>query len=319
MNWKLKAVVQNAISVLPESISYGAYYRLQRLAGGLRRINPTSRLTAAIDTWRRLLAAGADPVGKTFFEIGAGRMVTIPTAYWLMGAEKTISVDLNPYLKKELVHEALRYIAANREHVASLFGELLDEKRFARVLWFAQEQRFDLAVFLDAIGVDYRAPSDAGATGLPDGAIDFHTSYTVMEHIPSDVLSRILTEGRRLMRPGGMAVHGIDYSDHFSHSDPKITAVNFLRFSPEEWGRYTGNRYMYMNRLRHADYLRLFNENQFAVTQVEPVLNTRALVALESGELAPHAAFAGQPNRDLAITSAWIVACPVSEVSVVAA
>ena len=91
--------------------------------------------------------AGADPVGKTFFEIGAGRMVTIPTAYWLMGAEKTISVDLNPYLKEELVHEAVRYIAANREQVASLFGELLDEERFGRLLRFAGEQRFELRVF----------------------------------------------------------------------------------------------------------------------------------------------------------------------------
>ena len=50
----------------------------------------------------------------------------------------------------------------------------------------------------------------------------------------------------------------VDYSDHFSHSDQTISSINFLRYSDDEWQRYAGNRYMYMNRLRHDDVLALF-------------------------------------------------------------
>jgi hypothetical protein len=30
-------------------------------------------------------------------------------------------------------------------------------------------------------------------------------------------------------------VHNIDFTDHFSHSDPSISSVNFLQFSESQW------------------------------------------------------------------------------------
>lgn len=310
MHWKLKAAIQNAIAVLPESVSYPLYYRVQRMAGGLRRINPTSRLRAGIEVWRRLQQSGCDPVGKTFFEVGTGRMVTAPLAYWLMGARKIITVDLNPYLRPELVQESIRFLADHRAQMAELFGELLLADRIDQLVGFAQADRFDLSEFLEAVGIEYRAPSDAAATGLPDRSIDFHTSYTVLEHIPPAVLSAIFAEASRLLKPGGLAVHGIDYSDHFAHRDPSITAINFLQYSDAAWGRWAGNRYMYMNRLRHADYLERLADGGFSIVNDEPTTDPRSLQAIESGEVRPYADLASRTPAELAITSSWIVAKP---------
>ena len=122
MHWKLKAAVQNAVAALPSSTSYAVYYWIQRHWGGLKRFTPLQGLATGIETWRRLEQQGATPVGKVFLEIGTGRVPLAPLAYWLMGAERTITVDLHPYVREELVAESLEYIVTHREEVAQLFG-----------------------------------------------------------------------------------------------------------------------------------------------------------------------------------------------------
>ena len=308
MHWKLKALVQNLLSRLPEGASYASYYRLQRMLGALRRIDPSSRLRAGVDTWRQLQRQGAEPVDKVFLEVGTGRMLNVPTAFWLMGARRTVTVDLNPYLKQELVLDALRHIAENQESTRELFGELLDEQRFESLIAYASDSRASLAGYLDLIQADYRAPGDAADTGLPDSSIDFHTSFTVLEHIPPDVLTGILSEARRLLRPDGLAVHCVDYSDHFCHSDPSISSVNFLRFTPEEWDRWAGNRYMYMNRLRHPQYLRLVDKAGLRLADCQTRVDERSLRLIESEGFPVDAAFQDFSPEENATRNSWIVA-----------
>jgi SAM-dependent methyltransferase len=307
MRWKLKAKIQNAVSRLPSAASYAAYYWIQRHFGALRRLNPVNRLTAAIEIWKRIQGQGCNPAGKVFLEVGTGRVPLVPLAYWLMGAEKTITIDLNPYLKPELVLDSLRYISANRQKIPDLFGHLLDRKRFDELLLFSKDSNFPVSSFLELCRVEYIAPGDAADTRLPDRSIDFHTSYTVFEHIPLEILRHILEEGNRIMRSGGLFVHRIDYSDHFSHSDKSISAINFLKYSDDEWKKYAGNRYMYMNRLRHDDFITLFESTGHEVVETMPSIDERAQELLRSGSLELNDRFRSKPKDILAITGAWIV------------
>src|SRR5688572_4431449 len=129
MHWKIKAAIQKAISRLPESLSYATYYRTQRLCGGLKKTDPVDRLVAGVQTWERITEQGVDPVDKVFFEVGTGTTPIVPLAFWLMGARRTITVDVNPYLREELVRESLEYIDVNRRDVTALFGAHLQQKR----------------------------------------------------------------------------------------------------------------------------------------------------------------------------------------------
>ncbi len=235
MHWKLKAKIQSAVSLLPSSASYAAYYWIQRRFGGLKQTNPISRLTAAIETWKQIQGQHYAPAGKVFFEVGTGRVPLVPLAYWLMGAEKTITIDLNPYLKTDLVAESLQYISENKEEILSLFGSLLDRRRFDELLAFNRDSDFSVYKFLDLCRINYISPGDAADTRLPAQSIDFHTSFTVFEHIPLEILRKILEEGNRIIKNDGLFVHRIDYSDHFSHSDNTISAINFLKYSDDEW------------------------------------------------------------------------------------
>ena len=98
MRWKIKKRVQNSILNLPSSVSYSVYYWIQRYFDNLRRINPVSRLIGGINIWKWIIIHGHEPNGKIFFEVGTGRASIVHLAFWLMGAEKIITTDPNPYI-----------------------------------------------------------------------------------------------------------------------------------------------------------------------------------------------------------------------------
>ena len=127
MNWKIKSLVQNIISVLPSKLSYSLYYQLQRKFGSLRtgKYNPTSVFIGSVDLWRHLHKNNLLTQSKIFFEIGTGRVPIMPFSNFLMGAKGTLTVDLNPYIKEELCIEMLSYISKNECQVRELFGDLL--------------------------------------------------------------------------------------------------------------------------------------------------------------------------------------------------
>lgn len=307
MRWKVKAAIQNTFARLPRSVSYAAYYRMQRLAGGLRTTIPDEHLVAGVETWRRIVEQRRNPRGGFFFEVGTGRAPIVPLAYWLMGAGRTITVDVNPYLKAELVAEALDYVSAQAEHVRRLFGDLLQTHRFEQLLEFHRTGRFSLTRFLELCRIDYIEPGDAAKSGLPPGSIDFHTSYTVLEHIEPEILADILDEGTRIVREDGLFVHMIDYSDHFSHADESISAINFLQYSDAEWNGYADNRYMYMNRLRHDDVMRLFESSGHRVLAVTTHVDDRARALLDAGGLRVDERFRDKSHDILAIRGSWVV------------
>jgi SAM-dependent methyltransferase len=305
VDWKLKARLAFAIARLPPAIGDPLYYRAQRHFGDLRTITPEARFRAAIDTWDHLVAHGIDPVGRRFCEIGTGRVPSVPLAYWLMGASGTVTLDLHPYLKAELVRECLTFVAEHADHFRELFGARLDAARYTALL--EARQPFSLARTFELCGIEYVAPRNAAQTGLPDACVDVHSSYTVLEHIPRAALGTALREALRILRPGGVSIHRIDYSDHFSHSDTSISAVNFLQYTDEEWDAYAGHDYQYVNRLRHDDVRAIFEEARHVPIATIPVVNPRAGALLRSGTFQVSPRFRSKPIEILETTGAWFL------------
>jgi hypothetical protein len=307
MHWKVKAKAQSLIAILPSSLSYGVYLWIQRHFGGLRAINPSARLAAAVEIWRRNRYQGQDPIGKVFFEVGTGRSPVVPLAYWLFGAERTITMDLNPYMDPELVEECLHYIVRNICDVKRILEPYLVPTRLEDLQEFIKYRKFSQPDFLHFAGIDYIAPGNASKTELSNRVVDYHTSYTVFEHISSDDISAILCEGNRIVKESGIFVHCVDYSDHFSHGDHSIPAINFLQYSERKWAKYAGNRYMYMNRLRHDDVLELFASAGHRILSDEPITDSRSMKELTQGRIHVDERFRAKSIETLSVSSAWIV------------
>jgi SAM-dependent methyltransferase len=233
---------------------------------------------------RWLIESGRPVLGRQGFEVGTGHLPVVPIGFYLCGAAGTISVDLNRRIDWELLREALRWITTNRDHIESLYtAELVEPRLLDERLVVLSQLQDDPARFLEAAGILYLAPQDAAKTSLAAGSIDCHYSVTVLEHIPEPVLRDILTEAKRLLKDDGVALHFIDPSDHFSHQDSSIHAVNFLKYSDEDWWRLADNRFAYCNRLRASDFLRIVGDLAFEVVRSEALIDEAAREALRNG------------------------------------
>jgi hypothetical protein len=306
MNWKTKAHIQNCIARLPKPISYELYYLLQRHFGELKKpYNPLKQLDEFAHTLKKIQEYGYAITGKVFLEVGTGRMPLFPVILWLCGAKKIITMDLNPYMKDELIAESLLFLKADEEKIKNLFGSLLHFERLNLLLSYIQNtKKITQNDILKLCQIDYIAPGDATKINLPKNSVNYHVSHTVYEHIPLNVISDILKEGNRIVADDGLFINFIDYSDHFFYSDKTISAINFLQYDDKTWNKYAGNRYMYMNRARHDDFVELFKEVKHNFVEIEPHKNNEVIDILNDKCFVLDDKFKSKSKEILSITTA---------------
>jgi len=294
MRWVAKALLQKGLSALPQPERTN--YLLQRYVSrslpvpdrGLRR-----RFERAEQHVRAYREHGPErPLAEAvFYEFGAGWDLGVPLAFWILGVEHQILVDLRPNLRLDLVNttvERLNRIAAERgERAPGPPVDSLDEL----------EGRF---------GIRYLAPCDARDTGLPPRSVDFVSSTSTLEHVPSEDIVPILAECRRLLRPDGALSCRIDLTDHFSHFDGSISPYNFLRFDERSWG-VLNSALLHQNRLRRSDYVRALERAGF------DLVSERAWAPKNADPLAgihPAERFRAYEPADLAVQKLRLVARP---------
>jgi len=309
VHWRYKAAIQNAIGKLPASVGNPLYYRLQRRFGGLQRPEPISRLRAATDMVRRIQQLGGSIESAAFLEVGTGHQLALSLGLWLCGASVITTVDLNRYLREALVLSDIEYMRQNQERIRQLFSGFcsadLFEERFERLLSGPRR----LSTLLALTNIRYWAPADAGCLRLQAHSIDYHVSFTVLEHIPGPTLKRIFDEGRRVLKPDGLFIHCIDFSDHFAHSDDRLSSIHFLQFAEDQWQRLAGNRYMFHNRLRLDEFRNLLQELDLEILALESSIDRQAVALLQKG-FPLDARFRNKDLHTNAAIDAWLVARP---------
>ena len=298
MNWRYKALLQLAFSNLP----YGERlnYVFQRY---ITRSLPNSDakfasiVTSAeehIDVCRNYL--GSQLVEATFYEFGVGWDMLIPLTFYSFGVDRQVLVDIRPLLRPKLVNDTVEK-----------FQRLdLDVELLRKPDKYINGGHRSLQTSLkEYYAIEYRAPCDAGQTGLEKSSIDAITSTNTLEHIPPGDIKAILRECHRLLRDEGLMSFRIDYQDHYSYFDRSISAYNFLRYSDRTWALFSPALH-YQNRLRHRDYLELFEAAGFEV--VEERRTNGTVADLETIERIPlDKRFLEYSPQDLAIRGALVV------------
>ncbi len=307
MHWRFKSAVQRACSALPFG-SEAIYYTIQRHFGNLK--NPTPpwvklEAAAGIGTW--LSEVGASLVGRRVIEVGTGRGLDLPLGLYLSGAASVDTFDLHGYLKPELVSQAVDFIRQDKKRVEDTLHGSGDIEALRTRLKVVCEAH-DVPDLMRKTNIRYHAPADAAATGLPAGSIDLHVSFTVFEHIPAEVLTGIFREARRVLSPQGLALYYIDLSDHFSHDDHSISAINFLQFSDEQWHSHAGNQFAYHNRRRSPEYKTMLCD--YEILRWQERIDSRSLKLLET----PHPVspqFVQFSREELCCTDIRVLARPL--------
>lgn len=300
MNWKTKAAIVRMFDTLPLG---DRLYRVAQRRFGRLGVQPLTRLLVQVEMLKWLRKSGISGEGLRLFEVGTGHVPIVPVGFFLSGAARVITVDLNRRIEWDLTRKSLQWIATNRSRLWALYHGLVPEDIF--------DDRFDILQrfadapkrFFEEAAIEYLAPMNAAASGLSEHSVDCHFSVTTLEHIPLEAIRGIFIEARRILTQDGVAIHFTDLSDHFQHQDACITQINFLRFSEIEWQRIAGNEFAYCNRLRVSDYLSLFAQLDFTVVRYETHVDQESVFTLQNKGISPHQSFSSYSLEDLCTTS----------------
>ena len=304
VDWRVKCFVQKAVANLP--FRERIYIAIQRRLGGLSQFS--EECASKVEDWRimasHLRDAGQPISGASLFEIGTGWYPTFPFCCYLAGAREVLTADLNRLLQNDLTGRCIDLLGDKLEVISSFShsSEAEVRERYAglRSRWY---ESANLETVTNGV-IKYSAPSDARKTGLPASSIDVVFSNSVLEHVPPQTIVELMQESNRILRPGGLMFHSVDCGDHYSYMDKRLTQLNFLRYSENEWRRYN-NHFLYQNRLRPREFPRMAESAGFEV-----VLNTALPTERRLAELAeiPIAdCFRHIPPEELCITTIDII------------
>lgn len=299
MRWQAKALIQATLSRLP----YHHYlYRWLQLAVRSNPLDMADQYGRKSGFLKRMRDQGLGVEGRVFLEIGTGWYPVLPILLRLLGAERVITLDLNPWLTRKTLAATVSATEGALGRVAEDFAVPLDlvRKRFADVSAGTADAGAGVAEALGRCGIEYRMPCDATATGLPDRTADYVVSANVLEHVPAGVIAGILRESRRVLKPDGYHVHHVNPADHYAIDDPRISKVHFLRYSPSAWYYIGGSGVAYHNRLRCIDLVRLFEEAGYDITHTYSHTDERSLAELRAGTARVHRSFVGYTHEQLA-------------------
>lgn len=303
MNWRLKHQIQQVLSVAPGGDRL--YYLLQRQLGGFNESSLLSKITQGMTSVLVLAESGGSLEGKTVLEIGTGWVPVIPMLFFVLGSRSCTTLDVDQLLKPDLTLKSARQMWNHRDLLIRQAGNLWSKQAASRLKLLAEVRNG--ADLFDLIQLRYHAPADARATGMPDSSFDIVFSNTTLEHIPCKQIPGILSETRRLLVHGGVSLNLIDCSDHFSHSDPNLSRINFLRYTEQEWQRYN-TKFLYQNRLRASQYRRLFENTGFDILFWQQSISPRLLQTPPDFALAHP--FRDLDYDDVRITTVKVVAQP---------
>lgn len=303
MDWRIKACVQAALARLPGGTRLND--GLQQALGARR--NAAAHLDSKFsDDWlvhaQVLRELGFDIRDRELVEIGTGWLPVFPLCYALAGARRCHTFDLNRHLRAQAVRPTLEHLEKHLPAIAQASGQTHAEvqRRWQHLL----RADGDDAV-LERAGIVYRAPANATATGLEDRSVALVFSNSVLEHVPPTVLGALMHEARRVLGPGGLALHSVNCGDHYAYFDSSITAIHYLRYSDEEWRRWN-NDLLYQNRLRPVDFIDAARAAKLEVVLDRQQPQQRLLDRIDRLPIAPQ--FQRYPPDQLCCTSVTFAA-----------
>jgi SAM-dependent methyltransferase len=251
------------------------------------------------ENWRTHIERWHSPLdGLRILEIGPGRTLVTGALLYACGASRYAAVDLfpladlrsTPYvLTRRFISSApiplgTAGVAANREATLARFDGAIDT-RGERVEFTAGT-------------VQFYCPVDAAHLPFDSGEFDVVLSNAVLEHVadPSSVVDECL----RVLVPGGVGLHQIDFRDHRDFSDP----LAFLRHSSDEWRRINeGNGDHMMNRWRLSRFITAFQTAESEILNVE----AEHMTISENDRARLHVDFSTAPAEDLSTLGALFV------------
>ncbi len=300
--WHLKAGVQKSISFLPHKNDINFWFQ-KNITKGVELTDQyfTYKIQAAkdhIDFENRFV----DKNSKTALELGTGWYPIVPIYYFLIGYEKTYSLDLSNWLTEEYIYKTIsKYIEWRNNGMLASYLSHINEEKWSVLEELNLNRNSSIETLCNKLNFE-PIIGDARTTKFENNTFHLISSNNTFEHIYPDVLKDILKEFKRIIKPSGIMSHFIDMSDHFSHLDNTISNFNFLKYSDKAWN-IIDNSIQPQNRLRFKDYLEMYHDLELNVVETKTINGN--LEDLKNLKLSQK--FRAYTREQLAITHGYIV------------
>lgn len=235
--------------------------------------------------WKKKLDEnGISFKNKKILEIGAGSSVGL--GYFFLAD------DFNFWLSTDLYNDL-----GNDKNLVKKEKRLLEEirKNYNGNIFNEVWMEGDKIVFGKRFGFERLQVSDLKEELIEK--FDIIISSAMLEHVERDFVKKALTNSKKYLKTGGLMIHEIDLKDHINAANP----FNFYKYGQKEWDDLAGRTIFYSNRLRWADYLKIFNELNFKVEFLET--QRKALPA----NLKISKEFFGYKKEELEIVQAFVI------------
>lgn len=230
-------------------------------------------------------AAGCPAPGFRYAELGPGDSLASAVIAKAHGAAGGWLIDSGAYASRDM----------------ALYGALADrlEAQHPEVDLRSLKTAPDADAMLMVLGARYLETGLAGLREMPDSSCDIVFSQAVLEHVPRAEFAATLVEIHRILKPGGISTHQVDFRDHLGGG------LNNLRFSENLWeapwfARRSG---FYTNRLRLSEMTEMMQGAGFTVELEKP--RRSEVPPMPRARLAPM--FQGLSDDDLATWEAFIM------------
>jgi len=237
----------------------------------------------------RRLSGVSEPPGSVL-ELGPGRNLAIGLLALASGTDAYAGADLNPKLHGRPYWFYCRLVEELKANPSLLVGDAATMASAAdRAGSLVREAEPGGEAEVGGGRLDYHCPCDAGALPFPDAAFDYVFSNAVFEHFHNPAAA--LREIARVLRPGAVGLHKIDFRYHRDKSRP-LTHLAFPAGEHEE----LRTRHGWTNRWRRPDYVRAAREAGLEVIEAEITGSAEVTPTLRAS-LQPE--FAALPEEEL--------------------
>ncbi len=223
--WWVKAAIQTSLSAVPGGEKINYWLQEGYDVDGIFR--------QGLETYEFVRPhVGADWSSLRICEVGVGRFPCQALVFWLKGARNQVLVDIRPLFNFK--HFATFLQAATRYGFADSLGEVRKVRSMAELL--------------ERMGADYEI--QRVETLQPPAAFDLVLTTNVLEHIRKERLPSFINDVSKLVKPGGLFYHRVDFADHFHHFDPRRPADAHYATPDWLWAIIGENRIHTVNRVR---------------------------------------------------------------------
>lgn len=239
LDWRLRIAAKLVLSRLP--VGYG-FWRQRNLFRHGKMDDPGYATRVFATHYRRYVEAGGRPEGYSVLELGPGDSLGTALIARAHRAAETILVDAVDAAENDMA--PYRRLA---DHLRRETGHRVAEADLA-----------NRKALLANNNGRYLTDGLASLRSLPDASLDFIFSHAVLEHIRRAEFEDHLRELHRILKPGGIMSHRIDFKDHLGGG------LNNLRFSHSCWeAPWFAEAGFYTNRLRCSEVMRMLDAQGF--------------------------------------------------------